>query len=279
MSTNRTLVIAAASVTLLVATSLAVYFLAPVDRKQVKASSSASKGELQEEQGEEEEDDELPKVPKEELIRVFSQITQQMEKVIFRISQLEQQILQRAQQNDEEIDQNELRESMMNEFFTAMKDVEHRVYEHVGVTEIDVEVATAFYSEDPDFQQVLKTLRRKYSLFTGQGVEDVPDYVTMELIMDVMSETMTKMTSAMEEVFALTKAEFQPGTEQFAQTLQQRYVEKIGVLRQEVQTKYNIDQDLLQAGVIKYQNNPEFQAKMVQLTTEQSEAYKRLGLA
>lgn len=166
MSTNRALVIAAASVTLLVATSLAVYFLAPAERKQAKASSSASKGELQEED-EDEEDDELPKVPKEELIRVFSQITQQMEKVIFRISQLEQQILQRAQQNDEEIDQNELRESMMNEFFTAMKDVEHRVYEHVGVTETDVEVATAFYSEDADFQQVLKTLRRKYSLFTG----------------------------------------------------------------------------------------------------------------
>lgn len=73
-------------------------------------------------------------------------------------------------------------------------------------------------------------------------MEDVPDYVTMELIMDVMSETMTKMTSAMEEVFAQTKAEFQPGTDQFAHTLQQRYVEKIGVLRQEVQTKYNIDQ-------------------------------------
>jgi hypothetical protein len=31
--------------------------------------------------------------------------------------------------------------------------------------------------------------------------------------------------------------------------------------------------------VIKYQNNPEFQRKMVELTTEQSEAYKKLGLA
>jgi len=38
-------------------------------------------------------------------------------------------------------------------------------------------------------------------------------------------------------------------------------------------------QDLLQAGVIKYQNNPVFQRKMVELTTEQSEAYKKMGLA
>jgi len=228
---------------------------------------------------EEGEDEEAPRLSKASLIKVFQQITAQMERVILRISQLEQQILQKAQQDEQDVDQNELRESMMSEFTGAMKEVETRVYEHLGVTEAEVEQATNYFNDDADFQAVLKTLRRKYSLFTGQGVEDVPDYVTMELIMDVMSETMQKMTAAMEEVFNQTKAEMNVGTEAFAQTLQQRYVEKIGVLRQKVQKKYNIDQDLLQAGVIKYQNNPEFQRKMVELTTEQSEAYKKLGLA
>jgi len=224
-------------------------------------------------------EEEVPRLSKASLIKVFQQMAAQMERVILRISQLEQQILQKAQLENQEIDQMELRESMMAEFNTAMKDVETRVYEHTGVTESDVAQATAYFNDDADFQAVLKALRRKYSLFTGQGVEDVPDYVTMQLIMDVMSETMTKMTAAMEEVFNQTKGELNPGTEAFAQTLQQRYVEKIGVLRQKVQKKYNIDQDLLQAGVIKYQNNPEFQRKMVELTTEQSEAYKKLGLA
>jgi len=227
----------------------------------------------------EELEEEAPRLSKATLIKVFQQMAAQMERVILRISQLEQQILQKAQQENQEIDQMELRESMMSEFNAAMKEVETRVYEHMDVIENDVEQATAYFNDDADFQAVLKALRRKYSLFTGQGVEDVPDYVTMQLIMDVMSETMTKMTAAMEEVFNQTKAELSPGTEAFAQTLQQRYVEKIGVLRQKVQIKYNIDQDLLQAGVIKYQNNPEFQKKMVELTTEQSEAYKRLGLA
>jgi hypothetical protein len=131
---------------------------------------------------------------------------------------------------------------MMAEFATAMKEVESRVYEAMGVTEGEVEQATNYFNDDGEFQAVLKTLRRKYSLFTGQGVEDVPDYVTMELIMDVMSETMKLMTAAMEEVFTQTKSEFPVGSEQFAQILQQRYVEKIGVLRQKVQKKYNIDQ-------------------------------------
>ena len=35
---------------------------------------------------------------------------------------------------------------------------------------------------------------------------------------------------------------------------------------------------MLQAGVIKYQNNPTFQRKMVELTNAQREAFAKLGL-
>jgi hypothetical protein len=284
MSSSSKLVVAA--VAMAVVTAVAVVYLAAAStskKKKLSTSNEVTVDDLDDgreaEGGAEGDDDETPRLAKAQLIKVFQQITAQMERVILRISQLEQQILQRAQQEEQEVDQNELRESMMAEFTNAMKDVEGRVYSSLNVTEAEVEQATNYFNDDADFQAVLKTLRRKYALFTGQGVEDVPDFVTMELIMDVMSETMQKMTAAMEEVFHQTKGEMSVGTEQFAQTLQQRYVEKIGVLRQKVQKKYNIDQDLLQAGVIKYQNNPEFQRKMVELTTEQSEAYKKLGLA
>jgi len=280
-SSSSKVIIAALAVA--VVTGVAVLYLATSQNSKKKVSKEVTVEDVDDNnagQGDVEgEEEEAPKLSKAALIKVFQQITAQMERVILRISQLEQQILQKAQQEDQEVDQNELRESMMAEFTSAMKEVEARVYEHLGVTEAEVEQATNYFNDDADFQAVLKTLRRKYSLFTGQGVEEVPDFVTMELIMDVMSETMQKMTAAMEEVFNQTKAEMNVGTEAFAQTLQQRYVEKIGVLRQKVQKKYNIDQDLLQAGVIKYQNNPEFQRKMVELTTEQSEAYKKLGLA
>jgi hypothetical protein len=284
MSSSSKLVVAA--VAMAVATAVAVIYLTAASSSKKKKVTTdqvtvedVDASDDPAEVGGDGGDDDVPKLPKAQLIRVFQQITAQMERVILHISQLEQQILQRAQQEEQEVDQNELRESMMAEFTNAMKDVEGRVYQSLKVTEAEVEQATNYFNDDADFQAVLKTLRRKYALFTGQGVEDVPDYVTMELIMDVMSETMQKMTTAMEEVFHQTKSEMSVGTEQFAQTLQQRYVEKIGVLRQQVQKKYNIDQDLLQAGVIKYQNNAEFQRKMVELTTEQSEAYKKLGLA
>jgi len=275
MSTSK-LIAAALAVALVTAAVVYAAFVQSSAKTSVAKKPDEDPSELAEE---EEEAGEAPRISKATLMKVFQQITAQMERVILRISQVEQQILAKAQQDNQEVDQMELRESMMAEFASAMKEVETRVYEHMSVTEVEVEQATNYYNDDPEFQAVLKTLRRKYSLFTGQGVEDVPDYVTMELIMDVMSETMKLMTAAMEEVFHQTKAEMSVGTEAFAQTLQQRYVEKIGVLRQKVQKKYNIDQDLLQAGVIKYQSNPEFQQKMIELTTEQSDAYKKLGLA
>jgi len=274
MSSSSKLIVAAVAMTIVTVVAV-VYATAGSRKTKAVSESAADPSELQEE----EEEGEVPRMSKSTLIKVFQQITAQMERVILRISQLEQQILQQAQEQNQEVDQMEFRESMMSEFATAMKEVETRVYEMTGVTEAEVEQATNYFNDDAEFQAVLKTLRRKYALFTGQGVEDIPDYVTMELIMDVMSETMRQMTAAMEEVFTQTKSELTPGTDAFAQTLQQRYVEKIGVLRQKVQKKYNIDQELLQAGVIKYQSNPEFQKKMVELTTEQSEAYKKLGLA
>ena len=232
-------------VPIVVAVSLAVATLGAIAMILFTSSSQKESSEIKEVddlEKEEEVQEETPRISKTQLIKVFQQITAQMERVILRISQVEQQILQKAQQDGQEIDQNELRESMMNEFNNAMKEVEARVYEHLQVSEADVEQATAYFNDDADFQAVLKTLRRKYSLFTGQGVEDVPDYVTMELIMNVMSETMTKMTAAMEEVFHQTKAEHAVGTEAFAQTLQQRYVERIGVIRQKVQKKNVITQ-------------------------------------
>lgn len=274
---NSNRIVAVALAMAVVTAAVVAYTVYAAPSKKAVASKGAAE-DPSELEGETEET-EAPKLSKATLIKVFQQITAQMERVILRISQLEQQILQKAEQEGQEVDPNELRESMMAEFANAMKDVEARVYAQLSVTEAEVEQATNYFNDDAEFQNVLKTLRRKYSLFTGQGVEDVPEYVTMELIMDVMTETMRLMTAAMEEVFNQTRAELSVGTEAFAQTLQQRYVERIGALRQMVQKKYNIDQDILQAGVIKYQSNPEFQRKMVELTTEQTEAYKKLGLA
>jgi len=244
MSSNGKLIAAALAMTLVTAVAV-LYITAPSKKKTVAAPAKSNDGgveEVTDDVPELEEEEEAPRITKATLIKVFQQITAQMERVILRISQLEQQILQQAEMQGQEVDQNELRESMMGEFVNAMKDVETRVYEHLNVNEADVEQATKYFNDDADFQTVLKTLRRKYSLFTGQGVEDVPDYVTMELIMDVMAETMHAMTAAMEEVFAQTKAEMPMGTDAFAQNLQQRYVERIGVIRQQVQKKYNIDQ-------------------------------------
>jgi hypothetical protein len=181
-------------------------------------------------------------LPKNTLLEVFVQITNQMEKVILKVSQLEQQLVNQAAQEGQQVDYEQFRQLMMNEFKNSMKDAETRVYAHYKVTEAQVEASATFFADDADFQQVLKTLKRKFALFTGQGGEDVPEHVTMQLVMDVMSETMTRMTAAMEEVFNQTRENHVVGTDAFNQALQTRYVERVGVIRAKVQKKYNLDQ-------------------------------------
>jgi len=219
-----------------------------------------------------------PKIPKATLIEIFNQVTLQMEKVILRISQLEQSVMQQAKEEGQQVNAEEFKEHMMNEFKSAMKEAEERVYAHYKVTDKEVEVAADYFDDDADFQVALKTLKRKYALFTGSGGEDVPDFVTQKLVTDVMTETMMRMTTSMEEVFAQTKESFEPGTEAFNNMLQQKYVERVGIIRAKVQKKYNLDQDLLQAGVIKYQSDPLFQQKMYELTQHQHERFEKLGL-
>jgi len=176
------------------------------------------------------------------LIDIFVQITASMEKVIMKISQLEQQLVNQAAQENQPVDYDQLRVLMMNEFKNAMKDTEARIYAAHKVTEAQVEASAKFFADDADFQQALKTLKRKFALFTGQAGEDVPDHVTKDLVISVMSETMQRMTAAMEEVFNATREVHQVGSDAFNQTLQARYVERVGVIRSKVQKKYSLDQ-------------------------------------
>jgi hypothetical protein len=183
-----------------------------------------------------------PVIPKQALCEIFREVTKEMSKVIHAIGMLEQQFLEEAAQGGRNVDPDVLREHLINKFITDVKEAEGQVYSRYGVTQADVEAAAQYFHDDADFEKEVKNLRRKFALFTGQGIEDVPEHVTMELVMDVLSETMMKMTAAMEEVYYKTKEAHEVGTEAFAQTLQTSYVEKVAVIRSKVQKKYDIDQ-------------------------------------
>ena len=181
-------------------------------------------------------------ISKAALCEIFNEITNEMGKVIMHIGQMEQALYTQAAETGKQIDPDRLRESLLQEFTMEVKEAEAAVYAKHGVTQGDVEAAAKYFHDDADFQTAVKTLKRKFALFTGQPGDDVPEHVTMELIMAVLSETMMKMTAAMEEVYNQTKERSPVGSDAFNAQLQSAYVERVGVIRQKVQKKFGIDQ-------------------------------------
>ena len=181
-------------------------------------------------------------ISKAALVEIFNEITSEMSRVIVQIGQMEQALLQQAAEANKQIDPEGLRDHLLQEFTLEVREAEASVYARHGVTQTDVEAAAKYFHDDADFQAAVKTLKRKFALFTGQGSDDVPEHITMELIMEMLSETMMKMTAAMEEVFHQTKEKSAVGTEAFNAQLQSAYVERVGSIRQKVQKKYGVDQ-------------------------------------
>jgi hypothetical protein len=165
---SKPLILASAVIVLATITAAAIFVLNQSNKTSTakKETSNASSDAVAKK---ETEVGKPPKIAKAVLIEIINQITLQMEKIILRISQLEQSVTQQAKEEGQQIDVEEFKQHMMNEFKSAVKEAEARVYAHYKVSENEVEEAAEYFDDDADFQVAIRTMKRKYALFTSEG--------------------------------------------------------------------------------------------------------------
>ena len=176
--------------------------------------------------------------------QIFKEITNKMRLIIVRLAQIEQQLRASAMKTGKNLPEKDLHAYLMNQFQAAMATAEKEIYTKFKTTEPVVQACSKAYEEVPEFKAAVTEMTSLFNVFMGKpNTKEVPSDMTLELVMEIMAETMTKMTLCMEEVCAKLKEEgIEMGSEKFQRELQERYMRNSQEVRTTVHKKYNITQ-------------------------------------
>jgi len=190
--------------------------------------------------------DETPSLDKQTMIKIFERITGMMQVVVMNLAEHEQQVRQAAAQRGKQVTNQEMEQYLMGQFRQAMGEVEQTVYKDNNTSEEQVRVATLYYADDEDFAKTLNKLKALFKAMTGQPNTDaveVPEHVTMEKVLIVMSETMEGINDVLEKLHAELKEQgLSPESTEFKQQLQTLYLERVQLVRNEVHAKHNVSE-------------------------------------
>ena len=220
---------------------------------------------------------------KEQLCKVFEGIIRKMQQVMVHLAGTERKLQMDARAKGIQIPPQQMHTILMKQFEEYMSHVEEQVYKSNGCTEEEVQEASKVHAEDEDFKKLVKTLKNLYKMVSGQTPDpaECPAHITLELVCAVMAETFEAITKCMEEVMAEVRADDDlkaQGQQALNQAVSSRYMERANKLRAEILKKHEMSQDDLQASVVKYQTEPKLQQLISQLTFDQQQRFKKLGI-
>jgi hypothetical protein len=215
---------------------------------------------------------------REKLISLFSDITRSMQAVVMQLAQMEQAI--KSQSN---VPEEELATYMMQQFEQAMKTVENNVYAKYSTTEAEVQELAKTFEDDAEFKAVVGKLQKLYAAIAGQQLveAEVPEHLTMQKMVTIMEKLFEGMTQAMEEIVGGVRQEHgaDASKELIGKAISDQYNERVVSIRNAINKEYGISQEVLQAGMLKYQGEAEFATRMEELTQTQKEKLEELGIA
>ncbi|KUG01626.1 hypothetical protein AM587_10004735 [Phytophthora nicotianae] len=217
---------------------------------------------------------EVPNLHKEQLLSILETICTQMGQVVMQLAKLEAKIRQESSQSGRSLPEDQLASYLMGQFEEAMKAIESQVYAKFQTTEDEVKVATEYFEEedDKDVANAVAKLQELYRVMTGGGFSDVevPSELTLTKFIEIMQETMESLNVAMEEV-CLEVKELNPDNKEEA--INQRYVKRADNLSAEIHAKHGLTREVLQAAMMKYQQEPAFLMAMTELQQQQAERF------
>ncbi|KAF0774710.1 hypothetical protein AaE_001588 [Aphanomyces astaci] len=220
----------------------------------------------------------VPSLPKEQLLAILGVISTQMGQVVMSLASIEQKIRQESSQSGRRLPEDQLAAYLMGQFEEAMKAIESQVYTKYTTTEQDVTVASEYYEsiEDTEVLAELSKLRELHNLITGSGAMDVevPEDLTLDKFLFIMEETMESLNVAMEEVCQEVKL-LDPVDKEEA--INQRYVKKADQLSNDIHQQHGLSREVLQAAMMKYQQETAFLTRMAELQRVQAERFAAAG--
>eukprot|EP00924_Labyrinthula_sp_SR-Ha-C_P006182 snap_masked-scaffold_54-processed-gene-1.65-mRNA-1 protein AED:1.00 eAED:1.00 QI:0/-1/0/0/-1/1/1/0/297 len=223
-------------------------------------------------------------LPIETLVKIFGEITLQMQSLILKLAQEEQQILQRGNLN---LTNQQLQDFLLNRFQDAVTLIEEKVYKSHDTFEQQVKVSCEKHEDDPKLKSSIEQLKSVYGAVMNAGkpqeAENVslPDFLTRDKTLEILVATMAILRS---EAASVSKALERQGfsrekdAAKFQAEFQGRYGKAVEKKRDALYEKEKIESDMImQAAVRKYQFDAVFQEQLKKESFAHNEKMVAMG--
>jgi hypothetical protein len=217
-----------------------------------------------------------------DLIAMFTEMVEEMSATMYRLTMRIQE-MQKVNKTEDEINQ------FFHKEYTSSIEAAHAslLYKY-KTTEEAADAAAQKYQDDPELKRLLNQIEKLQRTLSGQQpgeeeLEKVPDWLDMAKVIEIFTEVMTTVTQsiiyAMETVYQ--KYEGQDVLESIKEKeIQSLYKKTIEERKTSVFAKHQIDESLLDLGLLKFSNNPQLSQAIMKMQQKQKmevdEARKRV---
>ncbi len=222
------------------------------------------------------------------LVVILTDIARSWQEIVESMEDMRREI----EENSRKLPPAEVR-AMQKAFMEAARQrVEEREIEickEAGVSKEQLNAAVEEHQSDPAVAFLLQTLAQAYSGQDDDEEVDESSLPSLEVTVKVMATVLELSIVVMEEVHRQVTAKLDPEaakagkhpklTPQFVSTLNTTYGEQFLRVRQEVFNRMNVDERIITAASVKYQNEPEFLDMLRKHTAEKTKRFRALGLA
>jgi len=216
----------------------------------------------------------------EKLVSILEAFAQGIDDSAQRIAKQEKMVRQRMKQTGRSVSDDEMYGFCQQEFEKGMADAETEIYKKFKTSEAECKRAWQRWRSHESVAQLEERIVAGALVFERKEVE-IPDSFTEEKLLDLVSDLVDATTKAMESIVAeLAKKNITPQTNQgqFLAQFQKLFQIKSMKIQTEIPAKHGITEAVYNSAVLKYQDNPAFQAKMENLKDNQQRIFEAAGL-
>lgn len=202
--------------------------------------------------------DELPVVGSAEVVAIFKKLVEVMNLT------MRQAVARINQQGNGQIPQAMLQQYLLEQFEATLKEVQGQIFKQQGHSEEDVEEAVSYYEQQGDAAVVkaVNELRLLYMNFGGAIDLDLPEDLDINKMCQVFEEYMAAVVEAQQAFTTYLQQLKAKGAQVTSVQLQEIRQSKIDAHGGAVLAKFNLNFLMFQIAIEKYNNHPQFLAKI-----------------
>ncbi|OQS03879.1 hypothetical protein THRCLA_03839 [Thraustotheca clavata] len=217
---------------------------------------------------------------KENLVNYFLELAHNIEHLVEQLPQLADQVIQHATSTGQQISEEQVHQVLIERLGQAVQMADQELSKKYRFSQEGIEKAMALYQQDAD---VIAAIQHLESVIQNSPLAQVnvtiPEDLTPERALEVMARVLNAIGRAIEEAINEAKAQGMKDVNAEKEKWQEAYLRKTQQYTEEIHREVGIDDQVMNAAINQFAQDPAFGMKLQQLLQEQQAKFQALGIS